>query len=75
MASKKTHTQWILEQLKRGQVTAIDALEGCGCFRLAARINDLRRAGVSDRVREAAAAERKTVAEYSLIGKFSEGEQ
>ena len=40
-----SQTQWILDALKRGPVTAMDALDGCGCFRLAARINDLRQAG------------------------------
>jgi hypothetical protein len=38
--------QWILSALKRGRaLTPIDALRGCRCFRLAARINDLRRQG------------------------------
>ena len=40
-----TQTQWILDALKRGPITQMDALNGCGCFRLASRINDLRRAG------------------------------
>ena len=35
----------ILEMLQRGPVTAMDALTEAGCFRLAARINDLRRDG------------------------------
>lgn len=36
----------ILEALQSGQrLTALDALEQHGCFRLAARIHDLRKAG------------------------------
>lgn len=41
-----TQTEWVLSRLKRKKkLTAMDALNGCGCFRLAARINDLRRQG------------------------------
>lgn len=37
---------WVLSQLKRGKkVTPIDALNGCGCFRLAAVIFNLREEG------------------------------
>lgn len=70
MASKKTQTQWILEQLKRGPITAIDALNGCGCFRLAARINDLRRAGYLIASEKRRLPNGKAVAEYRLIGKL-----
>ena len=35
----------ILSHLKRGPITPLDALERYGCFRLAARISDLRSAG------------------------------
>ena len=35
----------ILDMLKRGPVTALDALQQAGCFRLAARIADLRQQG------------------------------
>lgn len=35
----------ILDMLKRGPVTALDALQQAGCFRLAARIAELRQAG------------------------------
>ena len=38
----QSQTQWILEALKRGPLTPIAALEGCGCFRLAARIKEER---------------------------------
>ena len=35
----------ILSHLKRKPITPIEALENYGCFRLAARINDLRGSG------------------------------
>jgi len=35
----------ILEHLRRGPITAVQALNLYGCFRLAARINDLRKQG------------------------------
>ena len=35
----------ILSHLKRGPITPLDALDRYGCFRLAARIADLRGAG------------------------------
>ena len=41
-----TQTESILEALQHGdRLTPIDALERFRCFRLAARIDDLRRAG------------------------------
>lgn len=41
-----TQEKWILSALKRRRkISAIDALKGCGCFRLAARISDLRKQG------------------------------
>ena len=43
---KQTQAQRILEALKRGEsITALDALNWFGCFRLAARVYDLRKAG------------------------------
>lgn len=46
MRRQLTQEAWILSQLKRRRgLTAIDALNGCGCFRLAARISDLRKQG------------------------------
>lgn len=42
----KSQTDQILSHLKRGwKLTALDALKRYGCFRLAARINELRAAG------------------------------
>lgn len=40
-----TQTQTILEMLKRGPVTDLEALKHANCRRLAARILDLRRDG------------------------------
>lgn len=40
-----TQTEWIFTALKRGPITPIEALDGCGCFRLGARIHELRQAG------------------------------
>ena len=40
-----SQTTQILDMLKRGPVTAMDALKQAGCFRLAARIADLRQQG------------------------------
>lgn len=63
---KQSQTAWILEQLTRGPVTAIDALNGCGCFRLAARINDLRQAGHHIETIDRHLPNGKVVAEYHL---------
>lgn len=40
-----TQTQQILALLKRGPVTPLAALRDAGCFRLAARIYDLKQEG------------------------------
>jgi hypothetical protein len=40
-----SQAEWILMTLRKRPLTALDALEGCGCMRLAARINDLRADG------------------------------
>lgn len=43
---KTTQKQWILNQLKKGKkVTPLDSLDGCGCFRMAAIIFELREEG------------------------------
>jgi hypothetical protein len=45
--SKETQTYQIREHLMRGgTITQIDAIAKFGCFRLAARIHDLRRTGL-----------------------------
>ena len=38
------HT-WILNALKKGPITALDALKGCGSMKLATRISELKRHG------------------------------
>ncbi len=63
---KQSQTEWILTRLKHGPVTAIDALDGCGCFRLAARINDLRQAGYDIETKTLELANGKHVAQYHL---------
>ena len=47
MSANLTQEIRVLEMLRERPdgITALDALNGEGCFRLAARINDLRRAG------------------------------
>lgn len=56
----------ILEMLKRGPVTVPMARAAAGCERLAARINDLRRAGHSIVTVDLRLPNGKTVAEYHL---------
>jgi hypothetical protein len=59
-------TEAILEHLKAGnKLTPIDALNLFGCFRLAARISDLRREGHNVLV-ENVTCNGKTFAEYRL---------
>ena len=41
----KSQCDQILQMLKRGPVTPMDALNKAGVFRLAARVNDLRNQG------------------------------
>lgn len=63
-----TQTQWILNALRWGPVTPLDALEGCGCFRLAARVAELRQQGhniITEQVKDEALG--KTWAKYHLI--------
>ena len=43
--STMSQAEWILQTMRRKPLTALDALQGCGCMRLAARINDLRADG------------------------------
>jgi hypothetical protein len=44
-ASTMSQAEWILTELRCRPLTALDALHGCGCMRLAARINELRANG------------------------------
>jgi hypothetical protein len=40
-----SQNEWILQELKKRPLTPLDALMGCGCLRLAARILELKVAG------------------------------
>lgn len=64
-----TQNEWVLDNLKRGPLTQMDALRGCGCFRLASRINDLRNAGHQIETQSRHLPNGKVVAEYHLKGK------
>lgn len=49
-SEKKSQAEMILEYLQKyGEITAIEALTAIGCFRLAARISDLRADGYNIR--------------------------
>lgn len=61
-----TQTEWILNHLKQAPVTAMEALEGCGCFRLAARIQDLRNKGYNIKTKALILPNGKIVAQYTL---------
>jgi hypothetical protein len=60
-----SQTQWILENLRKRPLTPLDALQGCGCLRLAARILELKSRG-HNIVREMVTDGDKTFARYRL---------
>ena len=65
-----SQADWILGALRMGPVTPLDALNGCGCFRLAARIAELREQGhniITEKVKDQKMG--KTWARYHLITK------
>lgn len=62
-----SQTEWVLKNAKRRWITAVDALKGCGCFRLAARIKDLRDQGYNI-VTMTITKNGKRFAAYKLIG-------
>jgi hypothetical protein len=67
-----TQEKWILSALYWGPITPMQALKGCGCLRLAARIKDLRAQGhniVTEKVTENG----KTFAKYHLIEEKKHG--
>jgi hypothetical protein len=65
--SKPTQANRILAHLRAGnRLTALDALERFGCFRLAARIHELRREGWAIEERTVETRGGKRVAEYWL---------
>ena len=61
-----SQSQWILKALEQRPLTAIEALEGCGCFRLAARIKDLREQGHDIKTKTLILHDGKIVAQYHL---------
>lgn len=64
---KPTQAGRILAHLRAGnRLTALEALELFGCFRLAARIHELRREGWDIHERTVETPSGKRVAEYSL---------
>ena len=56
----------ILAALKRGPLTPMEALERFGCFRLAARVGELRERGHAIGVEKVATETGKHVARYWL---------
>jgi hypothetical protein len=66
---RPTQAGRILAYLRAGnRLTALDALESFGCFRLAARIHELRREGWAIEERTVETRGGKRVAEYSMGG-------
>jgi hypothetical protein len=61
-----TQSEAILARLQRGPLTALEALAELQCFRLAARICDLRAEGHDIRTDNVRLANGKSVARYSL---------
>jgi hypothetical protein len=61
-----SQSQWILKALEQRPLTAIEALEGCGCFRLAARIKELREQGHDIQTKPLILHDGKVVAQYTL---------
>lgn len=65
MVSQK---QQILNHLQSGNsITALEALQKFGCFRLAARIRDLRNEGYTIQAKTTITGNRKNIAVYNLI--------
>lgn len=67
-----TQNDMVLDMLKRGKVTQMDALREIGCMRLASRISDLKRMGYKiDRhmvTRVNRYGKKVSFSEYSLAG-------
>lgn len=63
-----SQTQAILRALQKRPLTAIDALKLCNCFRLAARVKDLRNDG-HNIVTETITQKGKHFAQYRLVQK------
>jgi hypothetical protein len=65
-----TQTDAILEHLNTAPITPLEALQKYGCFRLAARISDLRHQGYNI-ISKNVLKDGKQFAEYSLSGGIS----
>jgi hypothetical protein len=66
---RPTQAGRILEHLRAGNcITALEALDAFGCFRLAARIHELRRDGWGIQERTVETRGGKKVAEYFIGG-------
>jgi hypothetical protein len=64
---KKTQNELILSYLKKGKsITPVDALNKFGCFRLAARVSDLRKDGLNIATKFVT-KEGKNYASYRLV--------
>jgi hypothetical protein len=64
---KKTQNELILDYLQKGKsITPLDALNKFGCFRLAARISDLRKEGLNIATKYVT-KEGKNYASYRLV--------
>jgi hypothetical protein len=72
---RPTQAGRILEHLRAGnRITALEALDAFGCFRLAARIHELRRDGWAIQERTVETRGGKRVAEYLMLGMEWKGE-
>jgi hypothetical protein len=67
-----TQEKWILSALYWGPITPMQALKGCGCLRLAARIRDLRAQG-HNIITEPVNENGKRFAKYHLIEEKKHG--
>jgi hypothetical protein len=61
-----TQTQMVLDALRRGPLTPLEALERFGVFRLAARVGELREQGHAIAVERHKLPNGKRVAKYRL---------
>ena len=63
-----SHTQQILKALKKGRkLTPLDALTEWGCFRLGARIYDLKERGYNIITKMVTSSNGKRFAQYRLV--------
>lgn len=56
----------VLEALKKGELTSIDALQRFGCFRLSARIHRLKELGHEIKTHMKTLSNNKRIAVYTL---------